>query len=258
MDAHLSDECAPLQLGDTNTSKISTASDAQIEKMYKERFGFYLPILDRFKYLLSNREDWEGNFEKSDTMYHKNFPEFKILRSKPEKFRGEGFSCFFLAWDENHTGTLLFKHHNTVVYKCEYFWGNQLSHFFPYPKENSPDWNELYGSYYYYYFDLDSLSGKLFQLLYPNLYIEAIFENSRVLPILVFSSNNEKEEFNHYLKENKSKCLEKKSWDIFAEKPLPSEKKLKEDYYMMIVANAKYLSKFYQVYGDWKRNSWPH
>lgn len=45
-------------MGDTNIPLKESASEAQIELMWRDRFGFGLPSLERMKRLLDDFEDW--------------------------------------------------------------------------------------------------------------------------------------------------------------------------------------------------------
>lgn len=67
------------RLGDTNIPLTESATEAQIELMWRERFGLGLPPLERMKRLLDESENWVSVY--TDTqIYHKKFPEFTIRR----------------------------------------------------------------------------------------------------------------------------------------------------------------------------------
>ena len=69
------------RLGDTNIPLQESASEAQIELMWRERFGLGLPPLERMKRLLEDFEDWVSMNEDAQ-VYHKLFPEFTIRQGK--------------------------------------------------------------------------------------------------------------------------------------------------------------------------------
>lgn len=69
------------RLGDTNTPLGESASDDQIELMWRERFGLGLTPLERMKILLHDAQHWVSLAE-GQQLYHKQFPEFTIRQGK--------------------------------------------------------------------------------------------------------------------------------------------------------------------------------
>lgn len=76
------------RLGDTNTPLQETASDDQIELMWRERFGLGLSPLERMKLLLDDFNGWVSVNEDTQ-LYHQQFPEFTVRQGKliNENFR---------------------------------------------------------------------------------------------------------------------------------------------------------------------------
>jgi hypothetical protein len=69
------------RLGDTNIPLQESAPEAQIELMWRERFGLGLPPLERMKLLLNDFKDW-GSINEDTQLYHKQFPEFTVRQGK--------------------------------------------------------------------------------------------------------------------------------------------------------------------------------
>ena len=69
------------RLGDTNIPLQESAPEAQIELMWRERFGLGLPPLGRMKLLLNDFEDWVSINEDTQ-LYHKQFPEFTVRQGR--------------------------------------------------------------------------------------------------------------------------------------------------------------------------------
>jgi hypothetical protein len=69
------------RLSDTNIPLQESASEAQIELMWRERFGLSLPPLERMKLLLNDFADW-GSLNGDAQLYHKQFPEFTVRRGR--------------------------------------------------------------------------------------------------------------------------------------------------------------------------------
>lgn len=68
-------------MGDTNIPLQESAPEAQIELMWRERFGFGLPPLERIKRLLDDVEHWVS-IDEDNQIYHKIFPEFTIRQGE--------------------------------------------------------------------------------------------------------------------------------------------------------------------------------
>ena len=69
------------RLGDTNTPLKETSPEANIELMWRERFGFDLAPLELAKRLLEEKENWV-KVEEDQYLYHKHHPEFVIRDGK--------------------------------------------------------------------------------------------------------------------------------------------------------------------------------
>ncbi|MBS0289166.1 MAG: ATP-binding protein [Proteobacteria bacterium] len=69
--------------GSSNTPKDETASDVDIERMWRERFGINLGSIDRLSLLMSNKVNWVQN--EKGIIHHKQHPEFYIRSSDEEQ-----------------------------------------------------------------------------------------------------------------------------------------------------------------------------
>jgi hypothetical protein len=69
------------RLGDTNTPLKETSPEANIELMWRERFGFDLAPLELAKRLLEEKENWI-KVKEDQYLYHKYRPEFVIRDGK--------------------------------------------------------------------------------------------------------------------------------------------------------------------------------
>jgi hypothetical protein len=64
--------------GNTNTPHNGSAHESDIEKMWRNRFGIDLSVLERFKLLLQEKGGWDISWDASGSYHHKVFPEFQI------------------------------------------------------------------------------------------------------------------------------------------------------------------------------------
>lgn len=65
------------RIGDTNVPMEESAPEAMIELMWRERFGFGLSPLERFRRLLQHPTEWVA-VEGDELLYHREFPEFTV------------------------------------------------------------------------------------------------------------------------------------------------------------------------------------
>ncbi|MBD1944238.1 ATP-binding protein [Coleofasciculus sp. FACHB-712] len=104
------------RLGDTNIPLQESAPEAQIELMWRERFGLGLPPLERMKLLLNDFKDWESINEDAQ-LYHKQFPEFTVRKGKQinDHFR-ESWSDRFPDVSA-HSFEVELRYFETIIYK---------------------------------------------------------------------------------------------------------------------------------------------
>jgi len=81
------------RLGDTNTPLQESASESQIELMWRERFGLGMPPLERMKLLLDDFEAWVSISDDTQ-LHHKQFPEFTVREGNQIK------DDFHESWSE--------------------------------------------------------------------------------------------------------------------------------------------------------------
>lgn len=252
------------RVGDKNTAIDRTADQYHIEKMWRQRFGLDLSIIERFKKLLKEPEKWLHNpankwlaqendlvSHKHFPVYHKHFSEFKIELSEPEESEGESF-CYFYMNPKSYLGKAYFKYHSTVVFELEYFYCDEMNIILPVPELKNLNFKDIHGSWFYYY-TLDNMIGYFLQFLHIG---RVIIDSGRGLypPVLIFKDTEELESFVEYVKDN-----EKIINNI---KPpfLPFfggigckyfQSKEYEKYNSTIEINALFISRLGKLYNDW-------
>ncbi len=70
------------RIGDTNTPMTKCAPEEMVELMWRERLGIGKPPLHRMHNLLDDSSQWVEP-EEWEPLYHKQFPEFTIVRAEP-------------------------------------------------------------------------------------------------------------------------------------------------------------------------------
>jgi hypothetical protein len=151
--------------GNTNTPINGSAHENDIEKMWRNRFGIDLSVLERFKLLLQEKGGWDISWDADGSYHHKVFPEFQIredfednqsVRHKEEWARG----CIGYHYDESSNGTSEKKlyYHQTCIKRillCD-FDGSKKTIV-------APKWEPMgRGNFYFYYANDIVYSYKIF------------------------------------------------------------------------------------------------
>ncbi|MBD1920986.1 ATP-binding protein [Microcoleus sp. FACHB-831] len=122
------------RLSDTNTPLKGSASEAQIELMWRERFGLLLPPLERMKLLLNDFKDW-GSINEDTQLYHKQFPEFTVRQDKQinEPFAPEPWSACFPDTSA-HSFEVELRYFETIIHKERFVSCDGGRYLIPLPK----------------------------------------------------------------------------------------------------------------------------
>lgn len=137
------------RVGDTNTPLNRSAQPHQIERMWRERFGFNKTALEKIRLYLAEPEEWSCWEESGYTRYyHKIFPEFTLQvadsaeywDSSQEWTRGE------IRTDNNYAGAYELYCHQTMLSKIHYV-------SFDDGKKSmvAPSWEPIKRGRFYYY-----------------------------------------------------------------------------------------------------------
>lgn len=126
------------RLGDTNIPLQESAPEAQIELMWRERFGLGLPPLGRMELLLNDFEDWVS-INDDTQLYHKQFPEFTVHQGRQinEHFRepwSERFSDI-----SAHSFEVELRYFETIIHKEMFVTCDGGRYQIPMPKIDSSD-----------------------------------------------------------------------------------------------------------------------
>ena len=81
--------------GDTNTPKDSTATEEQLELIWRERFGLDSSPLERLDLFLNESKEWIESQYEPQSFYYKKFPEFTIVDAKDDLYN------FREIWTDN-------------------------------------------------------------------------------------------------------------------------------------------------------------
>lgn len=188
--------------GDRNTPKDKNANFADIEYMWKERFGLNLDVGERFEFYLDDIDNWIDEFETKETALYKPVPEFSIeLTEFNESDYVEPFNTFYLD-NSLLYGNILFKYNSNVIFQCEYAYCDGGRLLIPVPKLHS--YIDKNGEkIYFYYYNLDAIEGKFAKLISKDSFEFRC--RIRSFPFIVVKNETILNKFVEYLKENITK-----------------------------------------------------
>ena len=251
------------RVGDKNTAKNSTADLYHVEKMWRQRFGLDLSVMERFKKLLTEPENWYHNpanwriingkdpvSHNHFPVYHKIFPEFQIELSESEEREGESF-CYFYPNNKSFWGTAYFKHHSTTIFTMEYVYCDEMRILLPMPNIENLMFSETYGSWFYYY-TLDSNVGLFLKFLgMGNIQIDT--GRGGYPPILIFDNSEKLKQFTVYAK-TQEKLIEKMEPKILPYHGIGTQYFNDGDYKNYsgrIEENALFISRIGELHKNW-------
>ena len=189
-----------IRVGDTNTPIDKSADITQIEKLWRRRFGLDQSAVERFKIYLQTPSDWVELFDQNG-YYYKYSPEFRIVYEADEsRTRREYY--MLTHYDNNpswYSGSLYY--HQTPMKEILFNALNGGSLFV-----TVPDWRMLKpansSSFFYRSYTIDSITWLLNKLLFKKTQETMYYWNRFIDCILVFISEDEREEFEKYVVEN--------------------------------------------------------
>lgn len=201
---------------DMNTSSDQVASASDIEKMWRERFGLDATPFDRLKKYLLDFENWIEIEEKY--WYYKPFPEFTITRgSEIKRIEAEESWVRGAINPEAFFMVLHCKYHQTVLWKGEAIFYDEMRGFIPNPDINIIDGAERWN--HFYSFCMNDFKFLLLQFMMQksvDFFRQSNPFNSRgsFIPIIIFKSEIEKDRFRVYVEEHLDEFLATKHEEI--------------------------------------------
>ena len=188
---------------DSNTPKNKSADIYYIEYLWKKRFRLIATPLERMKYYLLSKADWEDsptNWE-TEKKYNKYFPEFTIEYTLQDDGNGYQYYLFNQTDVRPHWRKIRLFYHQTLLEEME---GASLDggrYFTPTPFTAEISLTEFHHwDIVYKYFITDSLEYVIHEFYYEpdgdeETYAHRCFEEC----ILIFNSEEEKIAFERYV-----------------------------------------------------------
>ncbi|WP_249660321.1 helix-turn-helix domain-containing protein [Lysinibacillus fusiformis] len=187
---------------DTNTPKEKSADIHHVEYLWKKRFRLISTPLERVKYYLEKKDEWEGSpSDEASIKYHKFFPEFTIEHN-PDDFRnGYEFYLFNQTDASPRWYDIRIYYHQTLLFTTggasldggRYFTSTPFTDGISLTSRLSWDIS-------FKYFIKDSIEYTIHEFYFNPDGDEASSSHRRFMEcMLVFDSKDEKEEFKRYV-----------------------------------------------------------
>lgn len=185
------------RIQDSNTPRDKSADLHIVEKLWKKRFGIDVSALERFKILLNDTDKWNCDWRNKKYAYHSDFPEFQLIQADNLE-QGWWPADTFYIHPKMHMAPLFLKYHDTIIYETELWCFDNFRKYLPKAENYCVDHNL---TFYYSYYLLDSIEGKLLTIFTKGSNnISSREPNYHQL--LIFENEDEKNEFDSYLCEH--------------------------------------------------------
>lgn len=192
------------RVGDSNTPVDRSADRDRAEALWKKRFGIGKDALQKFRIYLKDVNGWES-IDGQQTFFYKTFPEFRIEIERDEDRCGYEYYCFNQL--DSHVGWyfIRLKCHETEINKTSGISLNRGNFFAAVPSDAVQS-----GSDYIYCYVKETLQYDLMRFCLSKMTDTDYDSKARWNEcMLVFKSENEKEDFIKYLKTEDIKPITK-------------------------------------------------
>lgn len=197
---------------DTNTPYEGTAAVADTEQMWRERFGLTEPPLERLRNYLADFKGWDQVFE--NKWHYKQFPEFTMCPTEEDTRAVEAGESWVRACTNPNAFVrpMIAKFHQTIMAKTDCIYFDEMRGLIPAPsltmvRDTDEKWFYSFcaGENLDYAF-LQFFTRKNKHELPENILTDGRY---RMLPVIVFSSSQEKEKFLASLKDKVVQILDR-------------------------------------------------
>ena len=184
------------RINDINTPRIETASFEHVEYLWRRRFGIDMTPSEKLIRLLDNPEDWsKTRWDIDRHSYNIHNPEYQ-LNVLDSQDACETLSYFY---DDERMlyAPLELNYLTTTLYETELWYMDMGRCLIPKPEHKY----DMEHGVYYYYFEKDSLNGKLLPLFAYGK-SQCCDRSGREVPVLIFENKEMRTEFESWLADN--------------------------------------------------------
>lgn len=179
---------------DNNTEIDKNADINDVEYLWRKRFGIDRSPKERLMILLDDIDKWVFDWGNKKYAYHIDYPEYQLVQAKDMQ-QGWWPSAAFYTHSVMYLAPLNIMFHNTIIHESELWSYDEFRKYLPKAENTSVSGK---GDFWYSYYLLDSIEGKLLRLFtYGSLDISSREPNYNQL--LIFENEKEKDAFDTYL-----------------------------------------------------------
>ncbi len=184
------------RVNDINTPRNQTASYEHTEYLWRRRFGMDMTPSEKFLYFLENTQNWsETKWDIDKHSYCKKSPEYQLYALESN----DGYETLAYFYDDERMlyAPLELRYLTTTLYETELWYMDMGRCLIPKPEKKYMIEQGLF----YYYIELESLSGKLLPLF---AYGKKQCNNrsGQQMPVLIFETEETRLSFEKWVKEN--------------------------------------------------------
>lgn len=179
---------------DNNTEIDKNADINDVEYLWRKRFGIDRSPKERLMILLDDIDKWIFDWGNKKYAYHTDCPEYQLVQAKDMQ-QGWWPSAAFYTHPVVYLAPLNIMFHNTIIHETELWSYDGFRKYLPKAKNASVTGK---GDFWYSYYLLDSIEGKLLRIFtHGSLDISSREPNYNQL--LIFANKKEKDAFDEYL-----------------------------------------------------------
>lgn len=184
------------RVNDINAPRNQTASYEHTEYLWRRRFGMDMTPSEKFLYFLENTQNWsETKWDIDKHSYCKKSPEYQLYALESN----DGYETLAYFYDDERMlyAPLELRYLTTTLYETELWYMDMGRCLIPKPEKKYMIEQGLF----YYYIELESLSGKLLPLF---AYGKKQCNNrsGQQMPVLIFETEETRLSFEKWVKEN--------------------------------------------------------
>lgn len=234
------------RVGDTNTPINAQADIDVIENLWRKRFGIDLSVLERLHVRLEEYNSWVHKQSDNSYWYHETFPEFTIVKTGEWEQEWVPAAAFY-SCPKMFTAALHILYHGTLLYETELWCFDDGRKILPQANtclvDGVPEFR-------YSYYMKDSINGKLLRIFTGGSF-DISSRESFHNQILIFENEEEKSDFDKYIKGNFTAYTDKE----ILEKYESLTEEIVSEYHGKMVYSPQQVVKAALLYESWRLNS---
>lgn len=202
---------------DSNTPRDSTATDREVELLWKKRFHEDMDIIDQFMHLMKDRNSWEyiENDEYNGFIYKKN-PDFQIILKPGEKnnrdLEAYSINQFKIAMSYQW---IQFRYRTVLIKECLGVWLDEARLLVPVPDRKMISIFDAESVFYF--FTKESYRYKLMRFIVDEMhYNQADQLRIFLSDVVIFNNEKEVNKFKDSFDQNKIKQIKVSEEEIEA------------------------------------------